>query len=119
MTAQQAMMLFCRTSATMAEVARAYGTDEDTMRDIIAAQCNLRPGDDKSGQAFNVQVKRASEAYAKRGFVKAFKASDAERDEAIRLYCAEGLSMGAIARGFKRDISTIQKWIADSGRVRA
>lgn len=54
MTAQKAMMLFCRTSATMADVARAYGTDEDTMRDIIAAQCNLRPGDDRSGQAFNV-----------------------------------------------------------------
>lgn len=118
MTAQQAMLLFCRTSATMADVARAYGTDEDTMRDIIAAQCNLRPGDDRSGQAFNVQVKRANEVYVKKGFIKTFKASDAERDEAIRLYCAEGLSMGAIARGFKRDISTIQKWIADSGRVR-
>lgn len=116
MTARQATLLFCRTSATMADVARAYGTDEDTMRDIIAAQCNLRPGDDRSGQAFNVQVKRANEVYVKKGFIKA---SDAERDEAIRLYCAEGLSMGAIARGFKRDISTIQKWIAESGRVRA
>lgn len=33
--AQEAYIKFCRSSATMADVAREYGVDEETMRDIV------------------------------------------------------------------------------------
>lgn len=39
MTPREACIKFCRSSAIVAEVAREYGTDEETMRDIIGAAC--------------------------------------------------------------------------------
>jgi len=114
MTAQQAMMLFCRTSATMADVARAYGTDEDTMRDIIAAQCaekQIAPAHAK----FNRQVVRAQRAYDQYGFTSAFRASEKEKRLARRLHMREGLSLGAIAQAFGREKTTIYKWTLTGG----
>ena len=114
MTAQQAMMLFCRTSATMADVARAYGTDEDTMRDIIAAQCAEKPIDPAHAK-FNRQVVRARRAYDQHGFTSAFRASEAEKRLARRLHMREGLSLDAIAQAFGREKTTIYKWISIGG----
>ena len=114
MTAQQAMMLFCRTSATMADVARAYGTDEDTMRDIIAAQCAEKPIDPAHAK-FNRQVVRARRAYDQYGFTSAFRASEKEKRLARRLHMREGLSLGAIAQAFGREKTTIYKWTLTGG----
>ena len=74
MTARQATILFYRTSATMADVARAYGTDEDTMRDIITAQCAEKPIYPAHAK-FNRQVVRARRAYDQYGFASAYRAS--------------------------------------------
>lgn len=111
MTARQATILFCRTSATMAEVARAYGTDEDTMRGIIAAQCAEKPIDPAHAK-FNRQVVRAYDQY---GFTSAFRASEKEKRLARRLHMREGLSLGAIAQAFGREKTTIYKWTLTGG----
>lgn len=114
MTARQATILFCRTSATMADVARAYGTDEDTMRGIIAAQCAEKPIDPAHAK-FNRQVVRARRAYDQYGFTSAFRASEKEKRLARRLHMREGLSLGAIAQAFGREKTTIYKWILIGG----
>lgn len=114
MTARQATILFCRTSATMADVARAYGTDEETMRDIIAAQCAEKIIDPAQAK-FNRQVVRARRAYDQYGFTSAFRASEKEKRLARRLHMREGLSLGAIARAFEREKSTIYKWMLTGG----
>lgn len=114
MTARQATILFCRTSAMVADVACAYGTDEDTMRDIIAAQCAEKLIDPAHAK-FNRQVVRARRAYDQYGFTSAFRASEKEKRLARRLHMREGLSLGAIAQAFGREKTTIYKWISIGG----
>lgn len=117
MTPREACIKFCRSSATMAEVAREYGTDEETMRDIICAQCSPK-ADAKASRVFDEQVKKARAAIA-RGMEKTLFATLAERKLAITLHCDMGLPAAAIARGFDRNADTVRKWIDDykgSGR---
>ncbi len=112
MTPREACIKFCRSSATMAEVAREYGVDEETMRDIVCAQCSPR-ADAKASKVFDEQVKKARAAYIARGMEKTLFATLAERKLAITLHFDTGLPAAAIARGFDRNADTVRKWIDD------
>ena len=112
MTPREACIKFCRFSATMAEVAREYGVDEETMRDIVCAQCSPRPGG-KANRVFNEHVKKARAAYMARGMEKTPLATPPERKLAIALHFDIGLPAAAIARGFDRDAAIVRKWIDD------
>ena len=113
--AREAYIKFCRSSATMADVAREDGVDEETMRDIVCAQCSPRY-EEKSSREFRTQVQNARAAYLARGMKKTAMAGEPEKRLAIWLCTELHFSIAAVARAFERDAYTVRKWVNDYNR---
>lgn len=113
--AREAYIKFCRSSATMADVAREYGVDEATMRDIVCAQCSPRY-EEKSNREFRAQVEKARTAYLAHGMKKTAMAGEPEKRLAIWLCTELHFSIAAVARAFERDAYTVRKWVNDYNR---